>query len=65
MPNLKCNVTTCKYNRNLECCAENVMVNAIRPNCTSKEGTYCDAYTRKDATDGGTCAGGDNRFCWD
>ncbi|TYP56688.1 DUF1540 domain-containing protein [Thermosediminibacter litoriperuensis] len=65
MPNLKCNVTTCKYNNNRECCAENVMVNAIRPTCTSKEGTYCDAYTRKDDQAGGTCITTDGKSCWD
>jgi hypothetical protein len=39
------------------------MVNAIRPGCTSKEGTYCDAYERRD--DGGKCITTDGRSCWD
>ena len=31
------------HNQNSRCCAENVMVKAIRPGCASKEGTYCEA----------------------
>ncbi|MDK2878863.1 MAG: hypothetical protein PWR06_1579 [Thermoanaerobacteraceae bacterium] len=63
MANIKCNVSTCKYNKDSECCAESVMVNSIRPGCTSKEGTYCDAYEKKD--DFGKCITTDGRSCWD
>ncbi|WP_422443604.1 DUF1540 domain-containing protein [Thermoanaerobacterium sp. DL9XJH110] len=63
MANIKCNVSTCKNNKDNECRAESVMVNAIRPGCTSKEGTYCDAYERRD--DGGKCITTDGRSCWD
>ncbi|MGB9813700.1 MAG: DUF1540 domain-containing protein [Thermovenabulum sp.] len=47
MPELRCNVTSCKYNKDNFCCAESVMVNAIRPGCSSKEGTYCNAFEHK------------------
>ncbi|MCR4431561.1 MAG: DUF1540 domain-containing protein [Tepidanaerobacteraceae bacterium] len=63
MARIKCNVSTCKYNRDNECCAENVMVNSIRPECTSKEGTYCDAYEKNDYLGKSTTA--DKISCWD
>jgi len=62
MPKVKCNVTTCKYNNNNECLSENLMVNAIRPGCSSKEGTYCDAYEKKDDIGSGITT---NRSFWD
>jgi hypothetical protein len=62
MQNLKCNVTTCKYNQSSQCCAENVMVNAIRPGCTSKEGTYCEAYEKSDLNE--KCRSTDGQSCW-
>lgn len=62
MAKVKCNVTTCKYNNNNDCCSENLMVNAIRPECSSKEGTYCDAYEKRDDT--GKCITTDGRSCW-
>ncbi|HHY04690.1 MAG TPA: DUF1540 domain-containing protein [Thermoanaerobacterales bacterium] len=46
MATIKCNVSTCKYNKNCQCNAENVVVNAVRPECSFKEGTYCNAYER-------------------
>jgi hypothetical protein len=49
MRNLKCNVATCKYNQSNQCCAESIIVNAIRPGCASKEGTYCEAYEKDES----------------
>ena len=34
MATIKCNVSTCKYNKNCQCNAENVVVNAVRPECS-------------------------------
>ncbi|MDI3481335.1 MAG: hypothetical protein PWQ97_990 [Tepidanaerobacteraceae bacterium] len=63
MANIKCNVSTCKYNKDNECCAKNVMVNSIRQGCTSKEGTYCDAYEKNDYYDKSNATDGNS--CWD
>ncbi len=62
MQNLKCNVATCKYNQNSRCCAENVMVKAIRPGCASKEGTYCEAYEKGESKE--KCGLTDGQSCW-
>jgi hypothetical protein len=63
MARVKCNVSTCKYNNNNGCCSENLMVNAIRPGCTSKEGTYCDGYERRDDSEIRTST--DRRSFWE
>ncbi|KYO67809.1 DUF1540 domain-containing protein [Thermovenabulum gondwanense] len=49
MPEIRCNVASCRYNRDNVCHAESVLVNAIRPGCSSKEGTYCDAFEHRNS----------------
>lgn len=62
MADIKCSVPTCKYNKENCCQAESVMVNAIRPGCTSKEGTFCEAYERNDTPE--SCNTSKGTSCW-